>query len=53
MMPDGNYHDYCMLAIMGLIAEGMRGLHKQGTLHRGLKASNVLIESNEKLNEED
>jgi serine/threonine protein kinase len=45
MMPDGNYHDCCMLDIMCDIALGMRGLHEQGTLHRDLKASNVFIES--------
>ena len=56
MMPDGNYHDCCMLAIMDTIALGMRGLHKHATLHRDLKASNVLIESAriiDTLNEED
>jgi hypothetical protein len=45
MMPDGNYHDCCILNIMIMIAQGMSDLHGRDTLHRDLKASNVLIES--------
>lgn len=44
MMPDGNYHECCMLRIMLDTVKGMRNLHDEGTLHRDLKASNVLIE---------
>ena len=43
MMADGNYLECCILDIMMLIAEGMRDLHREGTLHRDLKASNILI----------
>jgi hypothetical protein len=43
MMPDGNYHECCMLAIMIMIAKGMKDLHERDTLHRDLKASNVLV----------
>ena len=44
MMADGNYLECCILDIMLNIAWGMSELHGEGTLHRDLKASNILID---------
>lgn len=43
MMPDDNYFEKCVVKMIWQIAEGMRGMYKEGTLHRDLKAPNVLI----------
>lgn len=40
------FTDYMAQQSMLEIARGMRGLHKDGIIHRDLKASNVLIETN-------
>ena len=56
MMPNGNYHDCCMMDIMCDIVLGMRGLLEQGILYKDLKVSNVLVESHrifDNLKEED
>ncbi|KAG0587185.1 hypothetical protein KC19_2G146400 [Ceratodon purpureus] len=45
MMEDGSYQEDCIYRMWNSIACGMQGLNDESTLHRDLKASNVLIES--------